>query len=244
MAEYNRTELLLGTKAISKLENSHVMIMGMGAVGSFALEAIVRSGVGQITVIDSDNVQASNINRQLIAYHSTLNLSKVEVAKKRALDINPNCKINAIKVFADINNIEDLCSPAPDIIIDAIDSVITKVNLLEYYYRNNLCVFSSMGAAGKTNPDKIQVADISKTKVCLFARKIRKLLKKKRIYRGFKCVYSTEESLKSPNLNFSVKPELNEEGREKIPLGTICSITGIFGLRLANLAIEKILKIN
>ena len=136
--QFVRTKLLLGTTKTEKIFNSKVTVIGLGAVGSFAVEILARMGVGTLTLVDFDVVQESNINRQLYALHSTINLKKTELAKKRVLDINPDCKVNTLNVFVNTDTFEQIFSDVPDIVIDAIDSYNPKLRLLEYCYKNNI----------------------------------------------------------------------------------------------------------
>ena len=152
MEQFLRTELLLGKDKLLKLFGAKIFVIGLGAVGSFAVEMFARIGVGNITLVDFDTVQESNINRQLFALHSTIGIKKTKLAKERILDINPNCKVTTFDVFANINTFETIFSNKPDIVIDAIDSYNPKLRLLEYCYKSNIKIISSMGAALKTDP--------------------------------------------------------------------------------------------
>ena len=160
MNRLHRITLLLGKEAIQKLQKSTVMVVGCGAVGSFAIEALARSGVGRIIVIDFDKVEESNINRQLFALDSTVGMQKVEVAKNRVLDINPDIKVDALDVFFDDKTDLDI---KPDFVIDAIDSVQSKIALYKWCTKNKIPFVSSMGAARKTDMSKIKIDKISKT---------------------------------------------------------------------------------
>lgn len=187
---FSRQIGLLGEGANEKLTNSSVIIFGIGGVGSYACEALARAGVGNITVVDSDTVDVTNINRQLIALESTVGEDKVAVAKNRILDINPLCNVTAIKEFYDENSSIDLTKY--DYIIDAIDSVKSKLFLAECAVKNNVNIISAMGTGNKLEPDKLKISDISKTSYCPLAKKMRSELRKKGI-NHLKVVYSTEE---------------------------------------------------
>lgn len=187
---FSRQIGLLGEGANEKLTNSSVIIFGIGGVGSYACEALARAGVGNITVVDSDTVDVTNINRQLIALESTVGEEKVAVAKNRILDINPLCNVTAIKEFYDENSSIDLTEY--DYIIDAIDSVKSKLFLAECAVKNNVHIISAMGTGNKLEPDKLKISDISKTSYCPLAKKMRSELRKKGI-NHLKVVYSTEE---------------------------------------------------
>lgn len=223
MNRLHRITLLLGKDAVQKLQQSAVMVVGCGAVGSFAIEALARSGIGHIIVIDFDRVEESNINRQLFALGSTVGKSKVEVAKDRILDINPNIKVDAMNVFFDDKT--DLVIK-PDFVIDAIDSVQSKIALYKWCFANNVPFVSSMGAARKTDVSKIKIDKISKTSVCPLASKIRHMVKEERL-KDFPVVYSTEPAAAQEN-----------GGRE---FGSVVTVTGTFGLMLADFVIKKLI---
>lgn len=223
MDRLHRITLLLGKDAVKKLEKSTVMVVGCGAVGSFAIEALARSGVGHIIVIDFDKVEESNINRQLFALESTIGKSKVEVAKTRILDINPDIQLDALDLFFDDK--ADL-NIKPDFVIDAIDSVQSKIALYKWCLKNKIPFISSMGAARKTDVSKIKIDKISKTSVCPLASKIRHIVKEEKL-KDFPVVYSTE----------TATPQKNG-GRE---FGSVITVTGTFGLILADFVIKKLI---
>lgn len=223
MNRLHRITLLLGQEAINKLRNATVMVVGCGAVGSFAIEALARSGVGHIIIIDFDDVEESNINRQLFALDSTVGKAKVDVAKDRILDVNPNIKVDAKKLFFDSETDLDA---RPDFVIDAIDSVQSKIALYKWCFGNEVPFISSMGAARKTDISKIKIGKISKTSVCPLASKIRHIVREEKL-KDFPVVYSTENA--SPQKN---------GGRE---FGSIITVTGTFGLMLADFCIKKLI---
>ena len=223
MDRLHRIRLLLGADAINKLQQSTVMVVGCGAVGSFAIESLARSGVGHIVLIDFDKVEESNINRQLFALESTLGKNKVEVAKSRILDINPDIKVDAFNIFFDTETNLDI---KPDFVIDAIDSVQSKIALYKWCFKNNIPFISSMGAARKTDPSKIKIDKISKTTVCPLASKIRHIVRDERL-KDFPVVYSTEVATPQQN-----------GGRE---FGSIITVTGTFGLMLSDFVIKKLI---
>lgn len=193
--EFSRTELLIGDKAVNKLKNSSVAVFGIGGVGGHTAEALARSGVGELHFFDNDTVSISNINRQIIALHSTVGEYKVDVMKERALDINPNAKVFAHKIFINENIINELDFSKFDYVIDAIDTVSAKLLLIKLSKENKIPVISAMGAGNKLDPTKFVVTDISKTEACPLARVMRKKLKEMDI-KGVKVVYSTELALK------------------------------------------------
>ena len=192
MEQFVRTKLLLGDEKVERIFNSKVTVVGLGAVGSFATEILARVGTGNLTLVDFDVVQESNINRQLYALHSTINVKKVELAKNRVLDINPNCKVKTFDVFVNTDTFETIFSDKPDIVIDAIDSYNPKLRLLEYCYKNNIKIISSMGAALKTDPFSIKYADLFETHHCKLAERLRGDLRKSGISSGIPCVFSEQ----------------------------------------------------
>lgn len=220
--QLTRCRMLFGDKKIKRLQTSTVMVVGCGAVGSFAIEALARTGIGNIIVIDFDTVEESNINRQLIATNSTLGRKKVEIIQERIADINPSTKVIALDMFFD----ENTALPVhPDFVIDAIDTVPSKIALYHWCHKNNIPFISSMGAARKTDPTKIKMDKISKTFACPLAARIRKTVREENLP-DFPVVFSTETPTphKSPTKNF----------------GSIITVTGTFGLFAANYAIKKI----
>lgn len=223
MDRLHRITLLLGENSINKLQKSTVMVVGCGAVGSFAIESLARSGVGRIVLIDFDRVEESNINRQLFALDSTIGKSKVEVATTRIRDINPNIEVVAINTFFDDKTDLDI---KPDFVIDAIDSVPSKIALYKWCFKNDILFISSMGAARKTDPLKIKIDKISKTTVCPLASKIRHIVKEERL-KDFPVVYSTETAYPQKN-----------GGRE---FGSMITVTGMFGLMMADFCIKKLI---
>lgn len=188
---FSREIPLIGKNGFNKLQSASVIIFGVGGVGSYAVEALARAGVGAITIVDNDTVDRTNINRQLIALNSTIGQDKVTVSKNRILDINPDCKVTAIKEFFDETSTIDLTEY--DYIIDAIDSVKSKLFLAEMAVKNNIKIISSMGTGNKLEPKKLTVCDISKTSYCPLAKKMRTELRKRGI-NHLKVVYSTEEA--------------------------------------------------
>lgn len=187
---FSRTIGLFGESGMQKLKHSSVIIFGVGGVGSYAAEAIARAGIGRITVVDNDVVDVTNINRQLIALNSTVGLDKVSVSKSRIEDINPLCRVTAIKEFYDENSSIDLTEF--DYILDCIDSVPSKLHLVEIAVKNNIKIISAMGTGNKLEPDNLRITDISKTSYCPLAKKMRVELRKRGI-NHLKVIYSTEE---------------------------------------------------
>lgn len=193
--EFSRTELLFGSEAMKKLEKASVIVFGVGGVGSYAVEALARSGIGTIALVDNDKISITNINRQLIATHKTIGNYKTEEAKKRILDINPNANVITYTKFYSLENADEFDLKSFNYIIDAIDTVTSKIDLAVRADKQNINIISSMGAGNKLNPERFQVADIYKTSVCPLAKVMRYELKKRGV-KKLKVVYSTEIPLK------------------------------------------------
>ncbi|MDD2365377.1 MAG: tRNA threonylcarbamoyladenosine dehydratase [Desulfuromonadaceae bacterium] len=249
---FSRTELLIGDKGLSTLADKHTMVCGIGGVGSYAAEALGRAGVGKITLVDFDDICISNINRQIHALSSTIGRSKVGIMSERLLDINPNASIVAIKEFFSQSNAERILTPKPDFVLDAIDNFTAKVSLITICREHGIPIISSMGAANKLDPTKIEVSDISQTKNCRMARSMRRILKKNGITSGVQVVYSTEihrdlalldtheESAGSATSNHVKQASVNHE--QKVILGSISYIPSITGLTMAGVVINELLK--
>ena len=195
--EFERTASLLGENAIKKLQQSSVAVFGIGGVGGYVVEALARSGVGFIDLFDNDTVSLSNINRQIIATHKTVGELKVNAAKERILDINPDCIVNCYNVFFTAENSSDYDFSKYDYIVDAIDTVSSKIELVKKSQNENVPIISSMGTGNKVCPDKFEVADIYKTSVCPLARVMRYELKKQGV-KKLKVVYSKELPVVKP----------------------------------------------
>lgn len=193
--QFSRTELLIGKEGIEKLANSRVAVFGIGGVGAYAVEALVRSGLGTIDIIDDDKVCITNLNRQLYATRKTVGKYKVEVAKERILDINPNAIINTYQTFYTPETANKFDFTQYDYVIDAIDTVVGKLSLIERAKAANIPIICAMGAGNKMDPTRFEVTDISKTSVCPLAKVIRTELRKRKI-KGVKVVYSTEIPIK------------------------------------------------
>lgn len=222
MDKLYRTRLLFGDIGVTKLKNATVMVVGCGAVGSFAIEALARTGVGHLILVDFDVIEESNINRQLFALNSTVGQPKVNIAMQRVKDINPDIHVDIFNMFLDTNNLPN-CNP--DIIIDAIDTVESKVALYQWANTQQIPIISSMGAALKTDISQIKTSTVSRTSVCPLASRIRRLTREINIP-DIPVVYSTEKPAKA-------------HGHAK-NMGSNVTVTGTFGLMLANWAIQKI----
>ena len=237
---FARTVQLVGEEKMERLRGARVAVCGLGAVGSYAVEALARAGVGYLRLVDFDTVSTVNINRQLFALDSTVGALKVEVAGDRVRDINPACEIDLRPTFIDGASLPEILSEDIDVVVDAIDSVSSKVSLLEGAFRRGLHTVSSMGAAARLDVSAIHVTDISKSYNCPLARTIRRRLHRKGISKGIRCVFSPEQAYnKLPPV---MEEEVNfERGRERAPLGSISFVTGIFGLKAASEAIHHIM---
>ncbi len=230
-----RTELLIGNEAMVKLNNAHVLLVGLGGVGSYAGEFVVRAGIGSITIIDGDTVDITNINRQMQALHSTIGMSKAQLLKKRFLDINPELNIIAYDKFMEPEDMQQLLQNNNfDFIMDCIDSVKPKLTLIEMAKKQKSTIISSMGAGGKLDPSKIKVGDIFTTKECKFAQTIKKRLKRMGIRRGILCVYSEDIQIKS-----SLKMTDGSNYKRSF-YGTISYMPALFGLTVASEVIRRI----
>ena len=237
---FSRTELLLGKEAMDRLGGISVAIFGVGGVGGYVLEALVRSGVGKITIIDSDVVSASNINRQIIATTDTVGLPKVEVALARAKSINPSVEITALNLFFSKDNSSSFNFSAYDYIIDAIDTVTSKLELIELATKSGTPIISSMGAGNKLDPTRFEISDIYKTSVCPLARVMRTELKKRGV-KKLKVVYSKEEPIKIT----AEDTEQNEDKNLKITRhapGSIAFVPSVVGLIIASEVIKDLIK--
>ena len=215
--QFSRTEMIIGKKGVQKLQESKVAIFGLGGVGSYVVEGLARAGIGSFLLVDKDEVDITNINRQIIATHETIGIPKVNVAKKRILDINPNAKVETLHEFF-MPESEEILNSSINYIVDAIDTVTAKIELAVRANKLNIPIISSMGTGNKLDPTKFEVADIYKTSVCPLAKVMRKELKQRGI-NHLKVVYSKEEPIK------------HSEGR--IP-GSISFVPSVAGLIIAS----------
>lgn len=189
---YSRTKMLIGENSLERLKDSHVIVFGAGGVGGYVIEALARSFVGSLTIVDNDCFSLSNLNRQILATQDTIGKSKVEVAKKRVLSINSNCNVNAIEMFFLPENSSQIDFTQYDYIVDAIDTVSGKIELIKIAQEKSIPIISSMGTGNKLHPELLEISDIYKTSVCPLARAMRNLCKKNGI-KKLKVVYSKEE---------------------------------------------------
>lgn len=230
MEELSRTISLLGEGSIEKLKNKKIIIFGIGGVGGYTCEALARTGVGQIDIVDSDTVSLSNINRQIIALHSTVGQKKVDVMKSRISDINENVVVNAFDMFITPENLSEIDLKNYDYVIDAIDTVSSKIAIAEFCDKEGINVISSMGAGNKLNPCAFKVADIYKTSVCPLAKAVRTALKKKGV-KKLKVVFSDEE----PYVN-----QASENGK-RVP-SSCAFVPSVAGLIIAAEVVKDLIK--
>ena len=235
--QFSRTEILLGEAAMERLYRARVAVFGIGGVGGYAVEALARCGVGQLDLCDSDTVSVSNLNRQILATHSTVGQLKVEVAKKRILDINPACTVRTYPFFYLPDTADRFDFTQYDYIVDAIDTVTGKLALVERAHAAGTPIICSMGTGNKLDAGAFQVADISKTSVCPLARIMRKELKKRGISH-VKVVYSQEEAL-TPTVDAE---ELARTGKRQIP-GSVAFVPGSAGLLIAGEVVRDLIQV-
>lgn len=229
--QFERTELLIGKDKLDILQNSHVAVFGIGGVGGYVVEALARSGIGKIDLIDNDDICLSNINRQIIATHSTIGQAKVEVAKERVLSINPNAEVNTFKIFYTPETKDKIDLSKYDYIVDAIDTVTAKISLVEEAKKYNIPIICSMGTGNKMYPERLEITDISKTSVCPLARVMRTELKKRGI-KKVKVVYSKEAPIKVD--------KLSDKNKRQVP-GSNAFVPPVAGLIIAAEVIKDLI---
>lgn len=235
-----RTRMLLGDKGLSRLQNAAVMVVGLGAVGGYALEALARSGIGRLVLVDFDVFDESNINRQILALTSTVGQKKTEVARRRVLDINPDCIVETRDMFVNADTLPQLLDIPVDFVVDAIDALNPKCCLMEVLYERGIPFISSMGAALKTDPSFIKCGTLSASKNCGLAKFIRKRLRKRGLeISRINCVYS-DEQVCLPETALAFDGDDASAGRVRHTLGSLPTITAIFGLTIANYVITSL----
>lgn len=237
--QFSRTELLLGKEAIKLLSQKRVAVFGVGGVGGHVVEALVRSGVGIIDIIDNDIISITNMNRQLIATHSTVGMDKVDVMEQRIHDINPDCIVNKHKCFFLPETQEQFDFSEYDYVVDAVDTVTAKIALVMACNETNTRIISCMGAGNKLDPTQFEVADIYKTSVCPLAKVMRRELRKRRI-KKLKVVYSKEEAI-LPIENEDMFEEMETSGKRSIP-GSNAFVPSVAGLIIAGEVIKDLTK--
>lgn len=230
-----RTELLFGKEKMDRLSQAHVLVVGLGGVGAYAAEMICRAGVGQITIVDADIVQPSNINRQLPALHTTIGMKKAEVLAERFRQINPGLKLTVLPIFLKDENIPELLdSTSFNFIVDAIDTLSPKCFLIYHALKRNIKIISSMGAGAKTDITQIRFADIRDTYHCALSKAVRKRLQKMGVKRKLPVVFSTEQA--NPNAVIQTDDEQNK----KSTCGTISYLPAVFGCYLAEYVLKRL----
>ena len=234
--EYSRTELLIGKTGMERLRAASVMVFGVGGVGSHCIEALARSGVGRLTLIDNDTVSLTNINRQSIAYHSTIGRYKTDVMKERIRDINPEICVKTYEMFVLPDNLEALFEEKPDYVIDAIDTVTAKLALVELALRLDIPVISSMGTGNKLHPEMFEITDLSKTSVCPLCKVMRKELKARGIFH-LKVLYSREKPIDT-----SERDTGEDKGQRRSIPGSISFVPPAAGLLIAGEALRDIIE--
>ncbi len=232
----SRTQLMLGDAPMEQLMTKNVLVIGLGGVGAICAEMIVRAGVGKITIVDNDRVDASNINRQIQALHSTVDMSKAKVLSARLLDINPNLQLTAHEMYIKEEITTNLLESAPwDYVVDCIDTLSSKVFLISQCLDMKLPIVSSMGAGGKLDPSQIMVTDISKTYVCNLARYVRKRLQSLGVKKGLKVVFSPEKADQD-------KIIVTEKAfPKKSIIGTLSYMPAMFGCTVASVVIRDLM---
>ncbi len=237
-----RTERLLGKENIERLKNATVTVCGLGAVGGFTLEMLARSGIGHLRLFDFDRVSASNINRQILALHSTLGEEKTAIAEKRVKDINPDCIVEKYNLFINGDNL-DLVISGSDVICDCIDSVREKTDLIEKAYKAGIPIVTSTGAALKKDTSFIKSGDLMETKGDALAKKLRSELKKRNVRKGIRAIYSTERvSFEYIDAKCDAEAETVEAtGKKRMVLGSMPTVTSVFGIMVACEAINILL---
>ena len=235
-----RTRMLLGDEGLSRLQNAAVMVVGLGAVGGYALEALARSGIGRLVLVDFDVFDESNINRQILALTSTVGQKKTEVARRRVLDINPDCIVETKDMFVNADTLPQLLDIPVDFVVDAIDALNPKCCLMEALYERGIPFISSMGAALKTDPSFIKCGTLSASKNCGLAKFIRERLRKRGLeISRINCVYS-DEQVCLPETALAFDGDDVSAGRVRHTLGSLPTITAIFGLTIANYVITSL----
>ena len=225
MKQFERTVLLIGEENLKKLNNSHVIVFGTGGVGSYVIESLVRSGIGTLSIVDFDVVDETNINRQIMATHSTIGMKKTEAMKQRILDINPNISLNINNTFVSKDTIDEFDFSKYDYVVDAIDNVTGKLLIIEKSIIANTNVISSLGTANKLDPTKLTITDISKTHTCPLAKVVRLELRKRDI-KHLNVLFSTEEPIK----------------HDSKTLGSVSFVPSVGGLLISSKIIKDLIK--
>jgi tRNA threonylcarbamoyladenosine dehydratase len=240
--QFSRNELAIGKEGLDIMKNSTVAVLGIGGVGSFAAEALARSGVGRLILVDKDTVDITNVNRQLIALLSTVGQPKAELMKERIKDINPDCEVIALKMFYTEETYEQFFSHGLDFVVDASDTIIYKIHLMKECLKRNIPIISSMGAANKMDPTRFKIADISKTHTDPIAKVIRTKLRKERIHKGIPVVFSDESPIV---IREDVKKEVGNANapirKAQMPPSSNAFVPSACGLIMASYVVRQLL---
>lgn len=241
--QFSRNELAFGTEGLEILKNSTVAVLGIGGVGSFAAEALARSGVGRLILIDKDDIDITNVNRQLIALLSTVGQPKVDVMKARIMDINPNCEVIAVKMFYTEETYEQIFAYGLDFVVDASDTIVYKIHLIKECLHRKIPIISSMGAANKLDPTRFQIADISKTHTDPIAKVIRTKLRKEGIHKGIPVIFSDESPIViREDVRKIVGNENAEIRKAQMPPSSNAFVPSVAGLIMAGYVVQELLK--
>lgn len=235
MDQYSRTRFLLGAEGMEKLKNAHVAVFGLGGVGGYVVEALARSGIGALTLVDHDTISLTNINRQLLATHETIGMEKSDAARARVLAIDPSIQVQALKTFYMPDTADQFDFSQYDYVVDAVDTVTAKLSLIVACKEAGTPIISSMGTGNKLDPTKFQIADISKTSICPLARIMRKECAKRGI-RHVKVLFSTEDAI-TPQCDST---EEMPEGRRALP-GSVSFVPSVAGLIIAGEVIKDLI---
>jgi tRNA threonylcarbamoyladenosine dehydratase len=241
--QFSRNELAIGTEGLDIMKNSTVAVLGVGGVGTFAAEALARSGVGKLVLIDKDDVDITNVNRQIIALLSTVGQPKVDLMKERIKDINPECEVVALKMFYTEETYEEIFAHKLDFVVDASDTIMYKIHLMKECLKRNIPMISSMGAANKTDPTRFRIADISKTHTDPMAKVIRTRLKKDGIRKGIPVVFSDESPIViREDVRKVVGKDDAEIRKAKMPPSSNAYCPSVAGLIMASYVVNNLLK--
>ncbi|WP_078413874.1 tRNA threonylcarbamoyladenosine dehydratase [Priestia abyssalis] len=241
--QFSRNELAIGKEGLEKLKGSTVAVLGIGGVGSFSVEALARSGVGRLVLVDKDDVDITNVNRQIHALLSTVGRQKVELMKERVADINPECEVIALKMFYTEETYEQFFSYNPDFVVDASDTISYKIHLMKECLKRDIPIISSMGAANKMDPTRFRVADISKTHTDPIAKVVRTRLRKEGIRKGIPVVFSDESPIIiREEVRKVVGNDQAEIRKAKMPPSSNAFVPSVAGLIMGGYVITELLK--
>jgi len=243
-SQFTRTQILIGEAALNKLQQARVAVIGLGGVGSYAAEALARAGIGKFLLIDFDVVNWSNLNRQLLALHSTVGQPKTQIMCQRILDINPEAEVRLETTFLAQDNRASLLTEV-DYVIDAIDSLGPKVGLLQYCIENNLPVISVMGAGNRLDPSFVKISTLSRSHNCPLAKRVRKFLRRRGVTKDIPVVFSSEPPLK-PDLDEDSEADeiIIHRGRQRLTIGSISYMPAIMGMLAASYVIRDFFRDN